>query len=126
MKNLIIVLALATTSCALPAALAGRSTAQLTTPGIAALHAQEVGKTLDIIRDFAVDAEATKNLSTATMLKVVRWHKSAVMIIDQTPDGWKATVLAGLVQLKVTLGVSERTLLGPYIDAAILVIKGVA
>lgn len=111
--------------CALPAAVAGRSTSRLTTPGIDALHARQVGRGLDVIRDFAVEAEATKNMSTATMLKVVRWHKDAALTIDQSPGGWRPVVLAGLVQLKNELTPGELLLIGPYIDASILVIKAV-
>lgn len=123
MKRLIIAAALLSTCCAPLGQLNGRSTAQLTTPGISALHAIEVGKGLDIIRDTAVNAETAKIITTADMLIIVRWHKSAALAIDQSPNGWRPMVLTGLDQLKKDVSLSTLKIVGPYIDASILVIK---
>ncbi len=104
---------------------AGRSTVNLTTPGIAALHASEVVKVLDVIRDTAVDAEAVKLMPTATAKAVVTWHNAALETIKATPNGWKATVLAGLDALLKGLAPAERQILAPYIAAAEMTIKAV-
>ncbi len=103
----------------------GRSTVNLTPPGLAALHASEVVKVLDVIRDTAVDAEAAKLMPTATAKVVVTWHKAALDTIKATPNGWKATVLAGLDALEKGLSTSEAKILSPYIAAAQMTIKAV-
>lgn len=125
MKRLILVLALVSSACAIPASVGGRSTAQLTTPGIVALHGVEVVKALDIVRDTAIDAEAAKILPTATVTKIVKWHKAALDIIRSTPGDWKPSVLAGLDVLKKELTPSELSIVGPYIESAIFLIKAV-
>lgn len=112
-------------SCALPAQWNGRSTAQLTTPGIMALHSLEVVKVLDVARDFAIDAEAGKILSTDDARRVVMAHRSALLIIHEAPGGWKNTVLKALDELQKNLSPSARQLVGPYLDSAVLLIKAV-
>lgn len=116
---------LATPGCAPPAAVAGRSTANLTGPGIKALQAKEGIKYLDIIRDTAQDAEATKILSLETATKVTRWHKALVLTINQTPNGWQAVALTGLDELQKALSPDERVLLDPYISSARIIYQAV-
>lgn len=116
---------LATPGCAPPAAVAGRSTANLTTPGTKALQAKEGIKYLNIIRDTAQDAEATKILSLATAEKVTRWHRALSLTIDQTPAGWQAVALKGLDELDTVLSPAERAVLGPYIASARIIYQAV-
>lgn len=125
-KYLVIVALITSTGCGIPASIAGRSTAKLTTPGINALHATGIGRSLDIVRDIAVSAEQTKNISTDTMLKVVKAHKSIALTLDQLPNGWQTSVEKGLTELESDLTPSERTIVGPYIDATLLIIKAVS
>ena len=125
MKRLILVLCLASTVACATSNVQGRSTANLTSPGLVALHASEVVRVLDVIRDTAVDAETAKLLSTDTTRKVVTWHKAALQTIQATPGGWKLTVLAGLDALYQPLTPSEQSVLRPYIFAAKLVIESV-
>jgi len=103
----------------------GRSTAELTTPGIVALQTTEVVKVLDVIRDIAIDAEATKIIPTNTASHVVSWHKAALQTMKDTPSGWRAIVLSSLTNLKGTLSPSELSIIGPYIDSATSIIKAV-
>ncbi len=123
MRALLLAALCATVACAQPASYAGRSTAQLTTPGIVALHEGEVVKLLDVVRDAAVSADASKIISTATATTIVTWHRAALLAIRETPNGWKPTVLSGLTQTLAALTPAERAILGPYFDAAALVIK---
>lgn len=111
--------------CAAPAAVAGRSTANLTTPGLKALQAKEGIKYLDLIRDFAQDAEATHVVSLETATKVTRWHKALVLTIGQTPNGWQAVALHGLDALQQALSPTERALLDPYISSARIIYQAV-
>ena len=119
--------AMATTvaSCAIPASIAGRSTAQLTAPGVQALHIVEVVKTLDIIRDAAIYAEVAKVTPTTTARIIVTAHKSIIEVVREATGGWKATVLEILTQLKQHIPEADRAHFVPYIDAAISVIKAV-
>ena len=79
--------------CGTPASVAGRSTANLTAPGVQALHKKEVVKSLDVVRDTAVDGEASKVISTATARVVVTWHKSALEVITASAAGWQTAVI---------------------------------
>ncbi len=126
MKRFIIAFTIfATVGCAPPAAVGGRSTANLTAPGIRALQTTEVVKVLDIIRDTAIDGNATNVISTPTTTKIVTWHKVTLQTIQSTPDGWKTTVLSGLDNLKSALPSNEVNIIGPYIDSAKSLIEAV-
>lgn len=116
---------LGTPGCATPAAVAGRSTANLTAPGIQALHGKEAVKYLDIIRDLGIAAEAAKKIPTATAERIVRWHRAAIQTIDQTPNGWKPSVLTGLDQLQRSLTPEEHAIFDPYILSARTLIQAV-
>ena len=109
-------------ACATPTSVAGRSTADLTAPGIRALHATEVVKALDIIRDTAIDGEAAGVVPLATAKAVVTWHTAALRAIAATPNGWKASMLAGLEALKTALPAADAAVFIPYINAAIALI----
>jgi len=89
---------------------------QLSPSGVAAFQARRVVKALDILRDFAIDAEAQtpKVLSTTTTRKVVTYHRSAVSTIGQVPSGWAPTVSQGLLEVQRDLPAAERARLGPY------------
>jgi hypothetical protein len=126
MKRLILVVVLVVSSaCAVPASFGGRSTAQLTAPGVQALHTVEAVKALDLVRDTAIDGEAAKVIPTDTTALVVKAHKSILIVIRTTPGGWKPAVIATLEQLKKDIPARDATQLGPYIDAAISIIKAV-
>lgn len=114
-----------TGGCGSQTQVAGRSTATLTTPGVRALQVKEAVKYLDIIRDTAIDAEATQVLPLATTEKVVRWHKALVQALDQTPQGWAAVALKGLDSLQGLLSSSERAVLDPYILSARIIYQAV-
>jgi hypothetical protein len=122
---LTVVFSLSMSACATPSNVAGRSTVNLTSSGVAALHAVEVVKILDVIRDTAVDGAAAQLIPTHTARSVVTWHQAALKTIASVPNGWKATVLSGLVALKATFSDAERNIIGPYIDSAIVMINTV-
>lgn len=122
-KFLLVLVVTASVACGIPKAVNGRSTANLTQPGITALHTTEVIKVLDVIRDTAVDGLAAKVIPEATSTRVVDWHRAAVLTIQQAPNGWSATTISGLNNLKATLTSSEVSVIGPYIDSAIALIK---
>jgi hypothetical protein len=99
------------TSCAV------QSPPTLSPAGTAAFQATRVVKALDILRDFAIDAEAQdpKLISTDNTLKVVNFHEAAIKTIGAVPGGWKATVQAGLDQLKDDVLPAEWQRLLPYV-----------
>ena len=126
MRKILLVIALVSTvGCAIPTSIGGRSTAQLTTPGIQAMHTVEVVKALDLVRDIAIDGEVAKIIPTATARIVVQAHKSMIDVIRATPDGWKASVLAALGQLSKNIPANDVAQFGPYISAATNIIKAV-
>ncbi len=111
--------------CGVAQAVNGRSTAQLTMPGLVSLHALEAVKALDVIRDTAIDAEAAKLTPTATARTVVTWHKSVLLVIKESPGGWRPTVLAGLDELEKKLSPADLVVYGPFIDGARVTVKGI-
>jgi len=90
----------------------------LTPEGRSAFHKTRVIKGLDLLRDFAIDAEAQtpKVLPTATTRKVVQYHQSTLKIIASTDSGWQAAVTTGLDQLLANLSDTDRAKLGIYAD----------
>jgi len=99
-----------TSSCA-------KSPPTLSAAGSAAFQAKRVVDALDVVRNFAIDAEAQdpKVLSTDTTRKVVLWHKAAVSTIGAVPGGWAATVTEGLKQLEQDVLPADWARLQPYI-----------
>lgn len=87
----------------------------------------QVVKSLDLIRDIAIDANAQKPaplISTDTTRKVVQFHQSALKVIDATSTGWRDVVLASLNEVYNNLPPGEKQLLGPYFTLAITTLKG--
>ena len=124
-RLLALVLLVSVSGCAVPASIGGRSTAQLTTPGIVALHGLEVVKALDVLRDLAIDGEAAKIIATSDARQIVTVYRSVLLSLKELPGGWKVTVLTALTQLARDLSPSARAQAGPYIDSAVLLIKAV-
>lgn len=112
-------------ACALPSSFQGRSTAQLSTPGIVALHSMEVIKVLDVLRDVGIDGEAAHIISVEDSKKVVLAHRSILLAVQQAPNGWKETGLKTLELLQKELSPAGLTRLDPYIAAARNLIKAV-
>ena len=98
---------------------------ELSPQGVAAFNALRVGHALDIIRDTAIDAEAQHLISTDDTRKIVDWHSAAVRTIVAVPDGWKATVLAGLDQLKTDLLPATWARIRIYVDLFLAVVQEV-
>ncbi len=75
-------------------------------------------KALDLIRDFAVDANAQNPpvISTATTRKVVVYHRSSITLVHDIPSGWKVTLTDGLNELLKDLPSGESQKLSPYVD----------
>jgi hypothetical protein len=67
----------------------------------AAFHATRVVQVLDVVRDAAIAANEVVPpvLSTNATRQVVLWHKTAVQTIQAVPNGWQATVKAGIYTL---------------------------
>lgn len=95
----------------------------LTPKATEAFHGTEAIKGLDLLRNFVVDAnkQIPPLISTPTMLKVVKYHRSALVLIHDIPNGWKATVLTGLDEVVKDLPAAESQKLIPYIA----LIKGI-
>ena len=90
----------------------------LSPAGAAAFQATRVVKALDVLRDFAIDAEAQtpKMLSTANARTIVTFHESAIKTIAAVPGGWKPTVTAGLEQLQHDLPAADWQRVAPYVN----------
>ncbi len=73
-----------------------------------------VVKSIDIVRDAAVDAEAAHVISTDDARQVVIWHKSAVNVVAASSTGWKdalTTTLDEALKNRPTL----QAKLAPYV-----------
>lgn len=124
----VVLLALVLCSGSACKALAPQAPPNLTPQVTAQFYATYAIKDLDVIRDFAVDANKTTPpiLSKATLLIIVNWHESLVTVIHATPAGWKAAVLAGLDELKGKLSADDYAKIKPYVDSARIVVMEIA
>lgn len=85
--------------------------------GQQAFNNTRVIKTLDLLRDFAVDANAQEPpiVSTPATRKVVLYHESTLKIIHATSGGWKPAVRVGLDELLKDLPAPDAAKLAPYV-----------
>lgn len=89
----------------------------LSPAGQAAFQKTRVIKGLDLLRDFAIDAEAQspKVLSTDTTRKIVQAHQSILKIMDAAGNGWQALVGTALDEVVNSLPAAERGKVAPYV-----------
>jgi len=95
----------------------------------AAFEATQVIQSLDLIRDFAIaaNAQVPSLLATQTTRDIVFYHESAIKAIHAVAGitSWKAAVLGGFNTLVSSFTPAEKTLLQPYIDIITAVLNGV-
>lgn len=89
----------------------------LTPPAQQAFYKTEALKSLDLLRDFAISAEATtpKVLPTSTTRDVVETHRSIVLIMRAADTGWREAVITTLKELVARRSDSEKQKLAPYV-----------
>lgn len=106
------------TSCA-------KAPPNITPQAVIAFHGSQVIHVLDEIRDAADKAHHTTPplIDARTQLKIVGWHQDAITIVRATPNGWKATVLDGLVTLKANLSAHDWQVIAPYVALAEILLK---
>lgn len=94
--------------------------------GAADFNKTRVIKSLDVLRDIAVDADALVPplISKATTRKFVVFHQSAVTLIDAGP-GWKDKVLVALKEVVKDLPPAEARLITPYVELSKILIAEV-
>jgi hypothetical protein len=99
----------------------------LSPAGAAAFQATRVVKALDVLRDFAVEAEAQQPplISTETTRAVVLYHRSALRTIGAVPGGWKDVVKVGLEELRVKFSAEEKVRFQPYVTLVLTLIEEV-
>ena len=87
----------------------------------------QVIQALDLIRDFAIaaNAETPPLISTETTRYIVTFNETAISVINAVPGGWKAAVTAGLDTLVKTFSSAEQKLLQPYVTIIETVLNGV-
>ncbi len=80
-----------------------------------AFQGTRVIKALDLIRDFAIDGNAQNPslVSTVTTRKIVTYHRSAITLVHDIPNGWKATLSTGLDE--AVKDAPEGQKLAPYV-----------
>lgn len=85
---------------------------------LSAVKATEVVHALDVARDVArtLSQEQPPVISAAAFQKVLAFHESVVSVIGATPNGWKATAQAALIQLQKDLPAADSVRLAPYIS----------
>lgn len=84
-------------------------------------------KTLDLVRDIAIDANAQSSalMTVDDTRKVVTFHQSSLKIIQASDAGWSQIVVTSLQELLKNLPPSERDLLSPYVNLAIATLKSI-
>lgn len=78
----------------------------------------EVLKSLDFLRDFAIDGEATSPqvFSTAVTRDVVETHRSLVGVMRAADSGWQSAVSTALDELLSRRSDSDKRKFGPYVS----------
>lgn len=93
---------------------------------VLAFQATQAIKSLDMLRDFAIDANAQTPpmLSTATTRLIVTYHRSAIRVVHDVPAGWKTTVQTGIIELFNSLPEAEQQKIGPYVTLIEALVMG--
>lgn len=93
---------------------------QLSPPAQQAFYKERVLKVLDLVRDFAIDGEATdpKVVTTTDARHVVEWHASTVKIMLAADSGWVPAVTASLDEVKGKLSPTSQQKVAPYFTLA--------
>ena len=91
----------------------------------AAWQGTRVIKSLDVIRDIAVDGNAQNPpvFSTELTRALVNWHMSAITIVHSAPAGWPQMIQVSLTELQKRLTPAEQRQLNPYLALAQILLK---
>lgn len=100
---------------ALPSSSCAKAPPNLTPSGKAAFQKTQVLKSLDLLRDIAIEAESSGILKTPDARKVVQYHKDTVLIMQASDLGWKAAVQSGLDALVRELPAEAGQKIAPYV-----------
>lgn len=92
-----------------------------------AWQATRVIHAIDVIRDVAQEGTKTVPpvISVDVATKVTQWHRSALLVIHNTPNGWAPIVDASLSQVFEQLSAPQKLQLGPYVQLARILLKEV-
>jgi hypothetical protein len=87
----------------------------------------QIIKTLDLLRDTAIEANASVPplVSTSTTRKVVQAHQSILLVMRAAQTGWQNTAIVALDEILKNLPANEATLLAPYVTLAKVAINEV-
>ncbi len=89
----------------------------LTPEATSAFNKTRVIKGLDTFRDIVVDAQAQSPplVSEQFLVAVTKYHRSALVIIHATDEGWQAIVDTALTELLKDLPANEARFAAPYV-----------
>lgn len=90
----------------------------LTPAAQTAFRTHQVVSALDLLRDVVTEGAAQQPpvFTPAVATAVVRYHQSALRIIQAAPAGWATAVATGLDELKGQLTAADRAQLVPYVS----------
>jgi len=99
----------------------------LTPPAVIAWEGTQVLRVLNVIRDVAIDANAVvpPQVSTETTRQVVAFHRSAITVVHDAKEGWRAAVNSSLDQLVKNLESHDKAQLAAYVELIRNVLKAV-
>lgn len=88
----------------------------VTTPqGKIAWENIQITKTLDLVRDLAVDAAHSGIIIRSQGLLVVNWHTAAIKTLDARSLGWKTSITTGLEEALKELSPDQKKRFEPYV-----------
>lgn len=113
MKKILLLALLLTPACA-------HTPPNLSPQAVIAFHGTQVIGYLDKVRDAADAAHKTSPplLDAPTTLKIVSWHRDAIIVVHAAKDGWLTATATGLNALNAELSPQAKQVLAPYIAAA--------
>lgn len=101
---------------------------ELLPPAKQAFYKERVLKVLDLVRDFAIDGEATdpKVVTTTDTRHIVEWHASTVKIMLAADSGWVPAVTQSLDEVETKLSPATRPKVRPYFTLVKTVLQEVS
>jgi len=113
MRHLTIGLMLALTLIVSPAC--QHAPPNLSPAGTTAWQNIQATKTLDLVRDLAVDASHTGLITRAEALKVVNWHTAVIKVLDARGPDTKRLLTVSLDALEQNLEPKTQIVIRPYL-----------
>lgn len=95
----------------------------LSAPAQTAWKQHEAQKDLDVVRDIAQDAQGLGVISVNSARAITIWHRSAITLIHDAPNGWRRLALTSIDELQHDLPPPDYDRIARYLALVKLAIQ---